>query len=33
MGFAPAPFDYREAIASLATMKPGGFYEAEAGRF
>jgi hypothetical protein len=33
MGFVTSPFDYREAIASLATMKSGGFYEPETGRF
>lgn len=33
MGFVPDEFDFREASASLAAMKPYGFWDAEAGRF
>jgi len=33
MGFVASPFDYREAMASLAAMKPGGFFEPETGKF
>src|SRR5688572_17608620 len=33
MGFVASPFDYREAIASLAAMKSGGYYEPETGKF
>ena len=33
MGFVPDTFDFREASASLAAMKPFGFYDAETGKF
>lgn len=34
MGFiGDGPFDYRSAVASIAAMKPGGFYDATEGRF
>lgn len=33
MGFVATPFDYRDAMAGLATMKAGGFYEGETGKF
>lgn len=34
MGFIPdGPFDYHSAVASIAGMKPGGFYDAAEGKF
>ena len=33
MGFVPDVFDYREAAASIAGMKAGGWWDAAAGRF
>jgi hypothetical protein len=33
MGFVPDQFDFRDAAASLAAMKPYGFWDAETGRF
>lgn len=33
MGFVATPFDYRDAMAGLATMKAGGFYDGESGKF
>lgn len=33
MGFVRETFDYRSAIASVGVMKPGGYYDADTGKF
>ena len=33
MGWVSAPFDYSAALAGLAAMKPGGFFETGTGKF